>query len=149
MNRSASEILREYLAAQAADDVDAALRWIADDAVFDVGRGRYTGAREIRAFHERLRAVHSRTRLVELRDAAEARAVAIFEQRDDDLAPLGIDHLRLDVEIEVAAGRVTRFTARPTPESIRALTAAREGGHTSEGLRLAEQAGTVPPKARG
>ena len=79
-------------------------------------------------------------------DLDEGRVVAVFEQRDDDLAPLGIDAIHLDVEVEVAPdGRIRRFTARPTSESIAALTAARDAGRSSEGVRLAERAGTLPP----
>jgi hypothetical protein len=140
---SAARALSEYLAAQGAEDVDDALRHLADDAVFDVGRGRYEGA-AVRGFLERLRAVHSESRVLELRDVGDGRAVAVFEQRDDDLAPLGIDAVRLDVEVTVDAdGRIRTFTARPTPESIAALTAARDAGRSSEGVRLAERAGTL------
>jgi hypothetical protein len=140
---SAARALSEYLAAQGAEDVDDALRHLADDAVFDVGRGRYEGA-AVRGFLERLRAVHSESRVLELRDVGDGRAVAVFEQRDDDLAPLGIDAIRLDVEVTVDAdGRIRTFTARPTPESIAALTAARDAGRSSEGVRLAERAGTL------
>jgi hypothetical protein len=140
---SAARALSEYLAAQGAEDVDDALRRLADDAVFDVGRGRYEGA-AVRGFLERLRAVHSESRVLELRDVGDGRAVAVFEQRDDDLAPLGIDAVRLDVEVTVDAdGRIRTFTARPTPESIAALTAARDAGRSSEGVRLAERAGTL------
>ena len=142
---SAAQSLRDYLAVQGSQDVDEVLRHLTDDAVFDVGRGRYEGA-EVRGFFERLRSVRSESRLLEVRDVDDARAVAVFEQRDDDLAPLGIDAIRLDVEVEVAPdGRIRRFTARPTPESIAALAAARDAGRSSEGTRLAERAGTLPP----
>jgi hypothetical protein len=142
---SAARSLTAYLAAQGSGDVDDVLTHLTDDAVFDVGRGRYEGA-EVRGFLERLRAVRSESRLLEVRDVDGVRAVAVFEQRDDDLAPLGIDTIQLDVEVEVAAdGRIRRFTARPTPESIAALAAARDAGRSSEGVRLAERAGTQPP----
>ena len=142
---SAAQSLAAYLAAQSAGDVDGALRRLADGVVFDVGRGRYEGA-AVRGFLERLRAVHSESRVLELRDVGDGRAVAVFEQRDDDLAPLGIDAIQLDVEVTVDPdGRIRAFTARPTPESIAALTAARDAGRRSEGVRLAEGAGTLPP----
>src|SRR5689334_9902462 len=97
---SAAQVLRDYVAAQATGDVEDALRFIADDAVFDVGRGRYEGP-AVRGFVERLRAVHSESRILEIEDAADGRAVAVFEQRDHDLAPLGIGSIRLDVEVQV------------------------------------------------
>jgi hypothetical protein len=144
MAASAVEVLREYLAAQAGG-VEAALRLVSDEAVFDVGRGRYVGAAG-RGYLERLRADPSESRLDEAAEPAPGRATAVFEQRDDDLAPLGIDAIRLDVEVELDDdGRIRLFRARPTPESIAALTAARHAGARSEGLRLAEQAGTLPP----
>jgi hypothetical protein len=146
MSRSASEVLREYLSAQSSGDTAGALQLIADDAVFDVGRGRYEGRDQIRGFLDRLKAVDSRTTVIDLRDSSEARAIAVFQQSDDDLVPLGIESIRLDVEVEVTTdGRLKTFTARPTPESIAALTAARSAGKSSEGVRLAERAGTLPP----
>ncbi len=145
MDRSASETLQAYLAGQSRG-VDDALALIADEAVFDVGRGRHEGKQQIAAFIERLRAVNSRTSVLELRDVSSTEAVAVFDQRDDDLAPLGIDSIRLNVRVETTDdGRIRTFTARPTPESIEALSAARSAGRTSEGLRLAEDAGTLPP----
>jgi hypothetical protein len=143
--RTAADALRSYVEAQSGDDAEGALRLIADDAVFDVGRGRYEGA-GIREFLERLRSVHSVARVVSIDDAGPGRAVAVLEQHDDDLLPLGIASVRLDVEVEVGAdGRIALFRARPTPESLAALAAARNAGRTSEGVRLAEAAGTLPP----
>lgn len=145
MVRSASETLRQYLAGQSRS-TDEALDVIADGAVFDVGRGRYVGHREIRGFVERLRAVNSRTSVVEVRDVSANEAEAVFEQSDDDLGPLGIDTIRLNVRVQTSDdGYIQMFTARPTPESIDALKAARQAGRTSEGIRLAEKAGTLPP----
>jgi len=141
---SASDTLRLYLEAQSRG-TDEALQLVADEAVFDVGRGRYQGRAEIREFFERLRTVNSRSSLLEVRDLSPTEAEAVFEQRDDDLAPLGIDSIRLDVRVEVTEdNRIRNFTARPTKESIEALTAARQAGRRSEGLRLAESAGTIP-----
>jgi hypothetical protein len=142
---SASQVLNDYVAALATGDVDDAMRLIADDAVFDVGRGRFEGP-AVRGFLERLRAIHSRLRILEIEERPDGSATAVCETRDDDLTPLGIEHIRLDVEVELAAdGRIRAFRARPTPESIAALTAARNAGRSSESVRLAEQAGTLPP----
>ena len=148
VDRSAAQVLREYVAAQASGDVDDAMRFIADDAVFDVGRGRYEGA-GVRGFLERLRAIHSESRVLQIEERSEDRAAAVFDQRDDDLAPLGIPSIRLDVEVQVTDGRIREFRARPTAESIAALAAARSAGRSSEGVRLAERAGTLPPPDQG
>jgi hypothetical protein len=143
--RSASDTLRDYLEAQSRS-AEEALQLVAVDAVFDVGRGRYEGHGEIREFLERLRKVNSQSSLLEVRDLSATEAEAVFDQRDDDLTPLGIDAIRLDVRVEVTLdSRIKTFTARPTPESIAALTAARQSGRSSDGLKLAERAGTIPP----
>ena len=145
MGRSATETLQAYLAAQSRG-ADEALQFIAGDAVFDVGRGRYEGPQEIHEFLQRLVAVNSRTLVLELRDVSATEAVAVFEQRDDDLAPLGIESIRLNVRVETTDdARIRTFTARPTPESMQVLSAARNAGRSSEGLRLAERAETLPP----
>jgi hypothetical protein len=90
--------------------------------------------------------VNSKSSLLDVRDVSDTEAEAVFEQRDDDLGPLGIDAIRLDVLVKTTDdARIQNFTARPTPESIEALTAARQAGRSSEGLRLAENAGTIPP----
>jgi hypothetical protein len=142
--RLASDTLREYLKAQSRGAEDA-LRLVAEDAVFDVGRGRYTGHAEIRQFFERLRTVNSQSSVLEVRDVSPTEAEAVFEQRDDDLSPLGIDAIRLDVRVTTTDDSLIKnFTARPTPESIEALTAARQAGRSTKGLRLAESAGTIP-----
>lgn len=147
--QSPTEILQAYLAGQSRS-TDEALRFIAADAVFDVGRGRYEGHDEIREFIDRLRATNSNTSVVEMRDVSASAADATFDQSDDDLVPLGIESIRLSVQVETTDdGRIKTFTARPTPESIEALSAARSAGRTSEGIRLAEQAGTLPPGASG
>lgn len=148
MGRTATEVLRDYLAGQSRS-ADEALRLIADDAVFDVGRGRYEGHEEIRAFVERLRAVNSHTSVVEMRDVSAHEAMAVFEQRDDDLAPLGIDSIQLNVRVHTTDdGHIQTFHARPTPESIDKLAGARSAGRSSEGMRLAERAGTIPADER-
>jgi hypothetical protein len=145
MGHSATETLQQYLAVQSRN-IDEALRFVASDAVFDVGRGRYEGQEEIRGFLERLWTINSTTSVVEIRDISATEAVAVLEQRDDDLGPLGIESIRLDVRIQTTdEGLIKTFTARPTPESIEALSAARRDGRSSEGIRLAEQAGTLPP----
>ena len=144
MTDAAGDVLARYLAAQNAGDVDAAIATIAPGAVFDVGRGRYEGG-EVRAFLERLRAVHSVTTVVSLGDAGGSHVTAVLDQRDDDLVPLGIDAIRLDAEVDVAGGRITRFAARPTADSLERISAARDAGRRSEGVDLAERAGTLPP----
>jgi hypothetical protein len=140
----AGDVLTRYLAAQNAGDVDGALALIAEDAVFDVGRGRYVGD-AVRGFLERLRDVHSVTTVVSLDERDGSHVAAVLDQRDDDLAPLGIDAIRLDADVDAVGGRITRFAARPTPESLARIAAARDAGRRSEGVDLAERAGTLPP----
>jgi hypothetical protein len=139
------DVVSSYLAAQSCGDIDAALALIADDAVFDVGRGRYEG-HAIREFIERLARIHSVTRVVELEENQSGDVAGTLTQRDDDLRPLGIDEIRLDVQVAVDEnGRIAMFSARPTPESLATIARARDAGRTSEGVELAERSGNLPP----
>lgn len=144
MPDAGGDVLARYLAAQNAGDIDGALALIAPDAAFDVGRGVYEGD-AVRVFLERLRDVHSVTAVVSLDERGGSHVTAVLDQRDDDLAPLGIDAIALDAEVDVAGGRITRFVARPTPESLARIATARDAGRRSEGVDLAERAGTLPP----
>lgn len=145
MPQSARKVLLAYVDAQRSGSVEDVLATIADDAVFDVGRGRYDGRAAIRAFHERLRRIHSTTHVVRVDERGPGEVVAEFDQRDDDLGPLGIDAIRLNVTVHVGPdGRIVRFTARPTPESLARIAAARDAGRTSEGVTAAERAGNLP-----
>lgn len=148
MSRTASDVLLEYFAAQSRGDVDRALELIAPHAVFDVGRGRYEGE-GVRSFHERLRQIRSETRVITLEARGPGRVAGLVEQRDDDLGPLGIDALHLEVEAELDdSGRISAFRARPTPQSLASIAAAREAGRSSEGAELAERAGNLPPPGK-
>lgn len=137
-------MLLKYLSAQAAGDVEDALELIADDAVFDVGRGRFQGG-DVRTFLERLRRIHSVTTVVDLEEHRPREVTGVLAQRDDDLAPLGLDEIRLDVDVTVNDdARIVRFRARPTAESLAAISKARDAGRRSEGVDLAERAGNLP-----
>jgi hypothetical protein len=145
MPQSARDVLLAYVAAQKSGSVDDVFATIADDAVFDVGRGRYEGRAAIREFHERLQRIHSTTHVVRIDEHGPTQVTAEFAQSDDDLRPLEIDAIRLNVAVQLGAdGRIVRFTARPTPEALARIAAARDAGRTSEGVRAAERTGTLP-----
>jgi hypothetical protein len=145
MAKPAHEVFDDYLAAQATGDIEEVMQYIAPNAVFDVGRGRYTGE-EIRQFHERLFDIQSATNAVEIEEEAPERLTAILDQSDDDLRQLGIDKIQLQADIVTNGDRIQMFTARPNPASLAILAAARDAGQTSKGIELAEQAGTLPPR---
>lgn len=147
MNKLAKEVFDEYLAAQAAGDIDRVMLLIADDAVFDVGRGRYTGE-SIRQFHERLQAIHSATTPIKVEESEPNHITALLDQYDDDLKPLGIEKILLEADITTSEGKIQGFTARPTRHSLALLAAARDSGRTSEGVELAERASNLPPRAK-
>lgn len=143
MAKTACEVFDEYLAAQAAGDIDQVMRLIDENALFDVNRGRYAGD-DIRKFHERLQAIHSVTNPVETKEPEPQRITALLDQTDDDLKPLGIEKIQLDADITVHDGKILNFTARPTSASLALIAEARTAGKSSEGVRLAERAGNLP-----
>lgn len=142
------EVFDNYLAAQATGDIDKVMQLISDDATFDVGRGTYTGD-GIREFHERLQSIHSVTRVIDDNEISPEHITALLDQSDDDLKPLGLDKIQLEADIVTNdAGRIITFTARPTPASLALIAAARDGGRSSEGVKLAEQAGILPTEPK-
>ena len=147
MNKPAKEVFDEYLTAQAEGDVNKVMQLISDDAVFDVGRGRYTGD-GIRQFHERLQAIHSVTAPIEVTEPEPNHITALLDQYDDDLKPLGIEKIQLEADVMTSEGKIQNFTARPNPASLALLAAARDSGHTSEGIELAEKASNLPPRTK-
>lgn len=147
MNKPAKEVFDEYLTAQAEGDVDKVMQLISDDAVFDVGRGRYTGD-SIRQFHDRLQAIHSVTTPIKVEEPEPNHLTALLDQYDDDLKPLGIEKIQLEADIMTGDEKIQSFTARPNPLSLAILAAARDSGRTSEGIELAEQAGNLPPQTK-
>jgi limonene-1,2-epoxide hydrolase len=139
------QVVQEYFEAQAGSDLDLALSTLDDRVVFDVGRGRYEGKDAVSSFLAMLAAKDTATVVVDMSLAADGRILCVLRNSDRDLRQLGIESLDLAAEVSVEDGRITQFHARPTPESIEKLEAARAAGRSAEGLRLAEEAGTLPP----
>lgn len=143
MANQALEVFNNYLAAQAEGDIDKVMQLISDDATFDVGRGVYTDD-GIRHFHERLQDINSVTEVIEVNEVSPEHITALLDQSDEDLKPLGIEKIQLDADIATnEQGQIRAFTARPTPASLALIASARDTGRTSEGVKLAEQAGTL------
>jgi ketosteroid isomerase-like protein len=142
------DVVQRYFTAQTTKDVDASLALLDDAVVFDVGRGRYEGKDAVRSFMEMLARKNTATVARNVAVGRDGQVVAELENQDDDLNELGIESLILDAEISVEGGRITRFQARPTPESLAQLEAARAAERSAESLRLAEEAGTLPPDER-
>lgn len=147
MSKPAKEVFDAYLAAQAEGDMDMVMQLISDDAVFDVGRGRYRGD-GIRQFHDRLQAIHSVTTPIKVAEPEPNHITALLDQYDDDLKPLGIEKIQLEADVVTSDGKIQNFTARPNSASLALIAAARAAGRTSEGVELAEQAGNLPSQVK-
>jgi SnoaL-like domain len=118
-----SAIVDTYLATQNAGQVDRCMELIADDAVFDVGRGYYEGTDQVRTFLLMLIGRGSRTERIESRTEGDS-VYAKWRQSDDDGRRLGIEWVELDAEVTVRDGKIALLRARPTPESLARLQAA-------------------------
>lgn len=119
-------IVETYLAAQNGGQVDRCMELIADDAVFDVGRGYYEGTEQVRSFLNMLVGRGSRTQAVESRTDANT-VHATWRQSDDDGRRLGIEWVELDAAITIREGKIALLRARPTPDSLARLRTASEG----------------------
>ena len=124
--RQPDSIVEEFLSAQNAGEIDTCLEMLASDAIFDVGRGRYDGKEQIRTFLTMLVERGSNTRIVEARTDGD-RVHALWAQADDDGRQLGIDSVKLQVEVTIRQGKIAALHARPTPDSLAVLRAAADG----------------------
>lgn len=129
-------VVQTFLECQNAGDIDCCLELIAEDAVFDVGRGRYEGKEQIRSFVTMLVGRGSHTTVVESRPEQDG-VRGLWEQVDDDGRRLGIPQVQLQAQVRVRDGKILSLHARPTAESLAALRAAAQGQQdlTPEALR--------------
>jgi SnoaL-like domain len=138
----AAATVESYIAAQNAGDIAGCVAVIADDAVFDVGRGRYAGKDQVTSFVKMLIGRQSRTEILESR--AEGDSVhGLWRQSDDDGRGLGVEWVQLEAHVTVRDGKINSLHARPTPESLAALRAAAESrqGLTPEARRALDEPG--------
>ena len=116
-------VVTAYYEAALANDIDAFMALVAEDAVVDIpGFGTYTGHEEIRAWMEGLMALssHSEYEIVQV----EADTVTLkTSYTDDDFRALGIV-LEADEVIVVEDGKVKSDTWLATDESMAELQAA-------------------------
>lgn len=144
-NVDPAHVVQKYFEAQAGSDLALALAALDDSVVFDVGRGRYEGKDAVSSFLAMLAAKDTVTVVVDMSLTSDGTVLCVLRNSDDDLSQLGIESLDLNAEVSVEDGRITQFHARPTPESLEKLEAARATGRIADGLLLAEEAGTLPP----
>lgn len=116
-------VVEHFLAAQNAGDIASCLDLLADDALFDVGRGVYGGKEQIASFLDTLHHRGSDTRVLEAHVEGGI-VTSTWDQADDDGRQLGIERVQLQAEVTVHDGKITRLYARPTPESLAVLRAA-------------------------
>ena len=127
----AAAVIRGYIAAANAGDVDAALSYWAEDAIYTVlpaaftGQSEFVGKAQIRALVEAFAAQHSRSEIDEPLAVDGERVSGRFQSAIDSFRELGIDSLDSMAEAIVRDGKIQSATYRFTPESIARLAAAR------------------------
>ena len=124
-------VIRGYIAAANTGDVDTALSYWADDAIYTVLPAAFTGQSEfvakaqIRALVEAFAAQHGRSEIDEPLAVDGERVSGRFRSANDSFRELGIDSLDSVAEAIVRDGKIASATFRFTPESIARLAAAR------------------------
>lgn len=117
-----------FRAAQNGGDVDACLRLLAPDALFDIGTGRFRGVRRIATLLRLLARIHYTTSGEPPRRGDEGLLTATWTVRHDDLRRNGLGELVVSAEIQVAEGRISLLRTRATPETLERLRARSGGG---------------------
>jgi hypothetical protein len=124
-------VVHGYTAAANAGDLDAAMSYWADDAIYTVlpsaftGQSEFIGKAQIRALVETFAAQHGRSEIDEPLAVDGERVSGRFRSANDSLRDLGIDSLDSEAEAIVRDGKIQSATFRLTAESIARLGAAR------------------------
>ena len=124
-----ADVIRAYIDAVNAGDMEAALACWADDGTFTVLPAAFTvqstltGKAQIRSLAEAFAAQHSRTELEDLREDGE-RVTARARSALDSVGRLGIDALEAAVEAIVRDGKIQSATYTFTPKSAGLLETA-------------------------
>jgi limonene-1,2-epoxide hydrolase len=119
-------VVAAYYEAALANDIDATLALMADDAVVDMpGFGTYTGLEEIRAWMEGLIALNFEMRFEILQVERDTVTLKSW-YNDDDFRTLGVV-LAAEEQIVVQEGKIVSDTWIVTEESMAELQAAMAG----------------------
>jgi hypothetical protein len=115
----AVDVVKAFQARQDAGDLEGCLALVADDAAFDVGRGRYQGKEQIRRFLETvLFPIHTRTEGLVAHDLGEDRVSVVLTLSDDNTRRFNVPPIQVQGEYTVRRGKILALQARPTAESL-------------------------------
>lgn len=124
-------VIRGYIAAANAGDVNVALSYWAEDAKYTVlpaaltGQSEFVGRTQIRPLLEAFATQHSHSELDEPLTVDGERVSARVLSAADSFRELGLDALESTTEAIVRDGKIQSATYRFTPESVARLAAAR------------------------
>jgi hypothetical protein len=123
-------IIMDWLDAQNAGDVDAALAFLADDAFITLvpppmegHDGVFQGKEEIRAWWENLISLNGVGAVSNCQVEGE-KVTCLLNYTDDGLQALGLDSIDNEFVVIVQEGKIQTYTATMTDESLAALMAA-------------------------
>jgi ketosteroid isomerase-like protein len=139
-----SDVIRAYVEAANAGDVEAALACWADDATYTVvpaaftGQSVFTGKAQIRSLLEAFVAQHSRTEIMDLH-VDGARVTAQARSGVDSVRRLGINALEATAEAIVRDGKIQSATYTFSPEAAALLATARAAQTATAQIPQAEE----------
>ncbi|HEX3605752.1 MAG TPA: nuclear transport factor 2 family protein [Candidatus Dormibacteraeota bacterium] len=117
-------LVEAFRTAQNRGDVEGCLGLLGDGAIFDIGTGRFEGARRIATLLRLLARIHYTT-AGEPPVAGDAGLLtALWTVRHDDLRRNGLGELAVHAEIQVRGGAIVLLRTRPTAETLARLRAA-------------------------
>jgi hypothetical protein len=132
-------LVEAFRAAQNSGDVQGCMALLDADAVFDVGTGRFEGARRIATLLRLLARLHYTTAGEPAVPGEGDLLSALWTVRHDDLRRNGLGELEVRAEIRVSGGAIVLLRTRATPETLARLRAASGGGRDGEDEAEAEE----------
>jgi hypothetical protein len=121
-------VVEAFRTAQNSGDVQGCMALIDADAVFDIGTGRFEGARRIATLLRLLARLHYTTGGEPAAPGDADLLTALWTVRHDDLRRSGLGELEVRAEIRVRGGAIVLLRTRATPETLERLRAASGGG---------------------
>jgi hypothetical protein len=125
-------LVEAFRAAQNSGDVRGCMALLDADAVFDVGTGRFEGARRIATLLRLLARLHYTTAGEPAVSGEDGLLTALWTVRHDDLRRNGLGELEVRAEIGVSGGAIVLLRTRATPETLARLRAASGGGRDED-----------------
>jgi hypothetical protein len=132
-------LVEAFRAAQNSGDVQGCMALLDADAVFDVGTGRFEGARHIATLLRLLARLHYTTAGEPAAPGEDGLLTALWTVRHDDLRRSGLGELEVRAEIRVSGGAIVLLRTRATPETLARLRTASGGGREGDEEETAEE----------